>query len=108
MVIDRYKGYSVNQQREPNNYKVLDSREELHVYDERTGAMAFTMIAFYNPKRILRMQDKERVVAELLQPAILEVRRKIDAGDLTDGFIHVDFATAVPGGVAGQTPAQRG
>ena len=108
MVIDRYKGYSVSRQREPNNYKVLDSNEVLQVYDERTGETAFTLNVFYNPKRILRIEDKERVIASLLAPAIAEVRRKIDAGDLTDRLLHVDFASAVPGGVGGQAPAQRG
>lgn len=108
MVLDRYKHYSVYQTREPANYKVLDGKETLRVHDERTGALAFTFTAFYNPKRILRPEAKEDVITELIRPAQAEVRRKIDAGDLTDGFMHVDLAAPMPGGVSGQTPAQRG
>jgi len=108
MVLLRYKGYSAYQTREPAQYKVLDGREHLRVYDERTGELGFTFVVFYNPKRILRPEEKEEVLLFLIRPALDEVRRKIDAGDLTDGFMHVDLQAAMPGGVSQQAPAQRG
>lgn len=89
MVVDRYKGYSVYRLRE-TYYRVLAAREDFQVYDERTGRLAFTLVAFYNPKRILRPADKEAVVSTLVQPALEAIRHKIDAGDLTDGQLHVE------------------
>ena len=91
MVVDRYKGYSVYRLRE-TYYRVLAAREDFQVYDERTGRLAFTLVAFYNPKRILRPEDKEAAVSALVQPALEAIRRKIDAGDLTDGQLHVETA----------------
>ena len=108
MVVDRYKGYSVYQTRELPNYKVLDGKEAFRVHHERTGALAFTFTAFYNPKRILRPENKEAVIAALIAPALLSIRDKIDSGNLTDGFMHVDLPGAMPGGVSGPAPAQRG
>ena len=49
MVVDRYKGYSINRRREPN-YKVKESREVYDIYSERSGALAFSFIGYYNPK----------------------------------------------------------
>ena len=91
MVVDRYKGYSVDRLREAN-YRVLDGNERFHVYDERTGALAFAFTGFYNPKRILVPEDKEAVIAGLMKPALVAIRSKIDAGDLTDGYLHVESA----------------
>ena len=108
MVVDRYRGYSVYQEREPVSYKVLDGKETFRVHSERTGGVAFTFTAFYNPKRIVRPENKEAVIAQLIQPAIDVIHRKIDAGDLTDGFMHVDQGGAMPGGVTGPAPSQRG
>jgi hypothetical protein len=108
MVADRYKGYSVYQVRELSNYKVLDGKEVFRVHDERTGDLAFTFTAFYNPKRILRPENKEVVIAALVVPALEAIRAKIDTADLTDGFLHVDSPGAMPGGVGGPVPSQRG
>ena len=108
MVVDRYKGYSVYQVRELPTYKVLDGKEVFRVHDERTGSLAFTFTAFYNLKRILRPENKEAVIVRLIAPAMETIRRKIDAGDLTGGFLHVDLSGPMPGGVAGPAPAQRG
>lgn len=91
MVVDRYKGYSVYRVREPN-YKVKESREAYQVFDERTGALAFSFTGFYNPKRILKAVDKEAVIRRLMQPVFDAIRAKIDAGDLTDGFLHAETA----------------
>ena len=108
MVVDRYKGYSVYQDREPVNYRVLDGKETFRAHNEGTGVLAFTFTAFYNPKRIVRPEDKESLIVRLVRPALEEVRRKIDAADLTDGFMHVDILAGMPGGVTGPAPAQRG
>lgn len=91
MVVDRYKGYSINRRREPN-YKVKESREVYDIYNERSGALAFSFTGYYNPKRILKPLNKEAVIAGLMQPVLAEVRRKIDAGDLTDGYLHAETA----------------
>ena len=91
MVVDRYKGYSVYRLRE-SFYRVLESKEIFQVFDERTGKLALTLTAYYNPKRILRPADKEAVLNALLQPALAEIRRKIDAGDLTDHHLHLGAA----------------
>jgi hypothetical protein len=95
MVVDRYKGYSVYRMRE-DNYKVQDGKERYHVYNEGTGQLAFAFIAFYNPKRILRPENKEAVIAELMKPALDAMRAKLDAGDLSDGFLHVESAPGAP------------
>ena len=108
MVVDRYRGHSMYQDREVTNYRVLDGKETFRVHDEATGRLRFTFTAFYNPKRLLRPEDKEAVLADLLTPALEAVRAKIDAEDFTDGFMHVDPPRAMPGGVAGPAPAQRG
>lgn len=89
MVVDRYRGYSVYQLRD-TNYRVFDGREVFQVFDERTGSLAFTFIGFYNPKRILRPENKEAVISALMRPAFAAIRRKIDVGDLTDGQLHVE------------------
>ena len=89
MVTDRYRGYSVYRLRD-TNYRVLDGREVFQVFDERTGHLAFTFIAFYNPKRILRPEDKEAVISTLMRPAFAAIRQKIDDGDLTGGQLHVE------------------
>ncbi|MSQ10353.1 MAG: hypothetical protein EXR52_05035 [Dehalococcoidia bacterium] len=91
MVVDRYKGYSISRVREPQ-YKVMESREAYQVFDERTGALAFTFTGFYNPKGILKSGDKEGAIRRLMQPVFDEMRTKIDRGDLTDGFLHAEAA----------------
>ena len=91
-------GYSIYTVRELN-YKVLDGKEVFRVHDERTGQLAFTMIGFYNPKRILRPEDKEATITELMEPVLATIRRKIDQGELSDGFLHVELDAALPGGV---------
>ncbi len=93
MVVDRYKSFSVYRLRE-TNYKVLDSKETLQVFDERTGMLAFTVVAYYNPKRILKPANKEAVILSALQPAFEEIRRKIDGGDLTDSQLHLGMVYA--------------
>ena len=93
MVVDRYKGYSIYRLRE-SFYRVLDSKETLQVFDERTGKLAFTVVAYYNPKRILKPADKEEVILSVLQPAFEEIRRKIDGGDLTDAQLHLGMVYA--------------
>lgn len=93
MVVDRYKGYSVYRLRE-SFYRVLESSETLQVFDERTGRLAFTVVAYYNPKRILKPANKEAVVLAALQPAFEEIRRKIDSGDLTDAQLHLGMVYA--------------
>lgn len=101
MVVDRYRGYSVYRLRDAP-YKVLDGKEVFRVFDEGTGKLAFTFLAFYNPKRILRPEDKEAVIWALMRPALEALRRKIDTGDLTDGQLHVESA-----GLLAETPVTR-
>lgn len=93
MVVDRYKGYSIYSKRE-TFYRVLDGKETFEVYDERTSALAFSFTGFYNPKAVLRPEDKERVIAEIMQPVLATIREKIDRGDLTDGYLHVGRPTS--------------
>lgn len=96
MVIDRYKGFSAYRMREVQ-YRVYEDREEFHVYDERTGKLAFRLTAFYNPKRIIRPGDKEGVLGDLMQTAVKTIRDKIDRGDHSDAAIHVE-SVALTGG----------
>ncbi len=94
MVVDRYKGHSVYKRRE-TFYRVLDGKETFEVFDEKTGDKAFTFVGFYNPKAILRPENKEAAIMELMAPVLHAIRAKIDAGDLTDGFLHVGRPTPV-------------
>ena len=89
MVIDRYKGYSVYRARDVQ-YRVQEASEKLEVVDERTGTARCTVTVFYNPKRILRPEDKETALADLLRPAQEYIRHKIDVGDLTDEAVHAE------------------
>ncbi len=91
MVVDRYHGYSVSRLRE-SNYKVKESHEVYQVFDEHTGTLAFTFTGYYNPKHILRTADKEALIGVLMVPVLAAIRAKIDAGDLTDGFLHAEAA----------------
>lgn len=94
MVVDRYKGHSVYKLRE-TFYRVLDGRETFEVFDEKTGHKAFTFVGFYNPKAILRPENKEAAITEIMAPVFQAIRAKIDSGDLTDGFLHVGRPTPV-------------
>ena len=91
MIVERYKGYSINRLRD-GAYRVWDAKETFQVFSERTGALVFTLTAFYNPKRILKLEDKEAVIAGLMQPALAAVRHKLDTGDLTDCSLHAESA----------------
>ncbi len=87
-VVDCYQGYSVYQTRDPNIYRVLDGKEIYMVVDDSTGKEAFRFTAYYNHRLLLVIDDKEAKLFGMLQPARDEIRRKIDARDLTDGFLH--------------------
>ena len=87
--IDRYKGYSIYQLRDPHIYRVLDGKDIFSVVDDSTAQEAFTFTAYYNHRLLLTIENKEAKLYEMLRPAREEIRRKIDAGDLTDGFLHV-------------------
>jgi hypothetical protein len=91
MVVDRYQGYSVYRVREPN-YKVKESREVYQIFDDRTGALAFTFTGYYNPKRLLKPMDKEAVIRGLMEPVLAAIRGKIGRRDFTDGFLHAEAA----------------
>ncbi|GEM_PF-2507252 len=89
MVVDRYNGYSISRLRE-SNYKVKEAREVYQVFDEHTGALAFSFTGYYNPKHILKTADKEALIRALMAPVLAAIRAKIDAHDLTDGFLHAE------------------
>lgn len=91
MIAERYKGYSINRLRD-GAYQVWDGKETFQVFSEITGMLAFTLTAFYNPKRILKLENKEAVIDGLMAPALAAMRHKIDAGDLTDCSLHVESA----------------
>ncbi|MEK7217225.1 MAG: hypothetical protein AAB289_16700 [Chloroflexota bacterium] len=91
MIVERYKGYSINRLRD-GAYRVWDAKETFQVFSEQTGMLAFTLTAFYNPKRILKLEDKEAVIAGLMQPALTAIRDKLDAGDLADCSLHAESA----------------
>ncbi|MSQ26764.1 MAG: hypothetical protein EXR51_01325 [Dehalococcoidia bacterium] len=91
MVVERYKGYSINRLRD-GAYRVWDAKETFQVFSEQTGMLAFTLTAFYNPKRILQLEDKEAVITALMEPAMTAIRHKLDAGDLTDCSLHAESA----------------
>ena len=78
MVVDRYKGYSVYKRRE-TFYRVLDGKETFDVFSEATGDKSFTFVGFYNPKAILRPEDKERVILDIMKPVFEAIRAKIDS-----------------------------
>ena len=61
MVVDRYKSYSVYKRRE-TFYRVLDGKETFDVFGEKTGDKAFSFVGFYNPKAILRPENKAYAV----------------------------------------------
>ncbi|MSQ14388.1 MAG: hypothetical protein EXR50_00785 [Dehalococcoidia bacterium] len=87
--VDRYKGYSIFQLRDPNIYRVLDGKEIFTVVDDSTAHESFTLTAYYNQRLLLTIVNKEAKLFEMLRPAREEIKLKIDAGDLTDGFLHV-------------------
>ena len=89
LAVDSYNGYTIYQLREPNIYRVLDSKEIYSIVDDSTGQEAFRFTAFYNHRLLLTIENKEAKLYEMLRPAREEIRRKVDAGDLTDGFLHV-------------------
>ncbi len=91
MIVERFQGYSINRLRD-GAYLVLDGKETFQVFSEQTGALAFTLTAFYNPKRILKLEDQEAVIVSLMRPAMTAIRHKIDAGNLTDCSLHVEAA----------------
>jgi hypothetical protein len=97
MIVERYQGYSINRLRD-GAYRVWDGKEVFQVFSEASGSLVFTLTVFYNPKRILKLEDKEAVIAGLMAPALAALRRKIDAGDLTDAAVH---AEAEPRAAAG-------
>ena len=88
-MVDRYNGYSVYQEREPNIYRVLDGKETFQVVEDASGREVFEFTAYYNHRLLLPFDEKEARLRQMLQPAIQEIRRKIDAGDFTDGYMHV-------------------
>lgn len=88
-VVDCYKGYSIYQERDPSIYRVLDGKETFDVVEDASGKETFRLTAYYNQRLLLPIDDKEAKLRQMLRPAIDEIRRKIDAGDLTDGYIHV-------------------
>ncbi len=89
LAVDRYNGYSVYQTRDPNIYRVLDGKEIYVIVDNFSGKEAFRFTAYYNHRLLLPIDNKEAKLVEVIQPARDEIRRKIDTGDLTDGFLHV-------------------
>lgn len=88
-VVDGYKGYSIYQEREPNIYRVLDGKETFVAVEDASGREVFRLTAYYNQRLLLSIDDKEAKLRQMLRPAIDEIRRKIDAGDLKDSYIHV-------------------
>ena len=89
LAIDSYKGHTVYQSREPNIYRVLDGKETYSIILESTGQEVFRFTAYYNQRLLLTIEDKEAKLFEILRPAREEIRRKIDAGDVTEGYLHV-------------------
>lgn len=89
-LVDRYRGYLIYDTRE-SNYRVLEGRETLEVFDEATGACRFRFHAYYNPRQFLLMDDKEKSIQRILARVAPEIRAKIDANNLTDEMRHFVF-----------------